>query len=514
LVGPFARVIGGLSAGQRIALLVLTGSIIAGFIAVGFWVRQPDFQLLYGNVPSDGASKIIEALKDQRIPYKVANGGRDILVPANNVYETRIALAGEGLPQGGQVGFELFDQSRLGMGRFTQQIYFQRALEGELSRTISSMEGVEKARVHLVLKDQSVFADRESQPSASVALGLRSGRNMGRQQIQSVVHLVAGSVMGLAPDRVVVVDHKGTLLSGGEKEAGGGLVSASQFEQQHQLETQVEKKIQNMLERALGPNKAVVRVSMEMDFKKVEQTEEKYDPESIAIRSEQRTTESSKKPGQGGDAQQAASGAAATSTKQQETINYEVNKLIRRMVEPSGKVQRLSVAVMVDGRYESPAGGGEPEYVPRTDEELKTYEGLVKEAVGFDTARGDRVTVVNVAFRHPEEDISTEAAGAMEKMMNRRFWISAAQKLLFVILVPLLLLFMVLRPLLKWVTSASPEVTGSRPYQLPRTVEQMETEMGLLPGATGEPELKLRALELAKSDPNRAAQLAKSWLNE
>lgn len=515
LVGPFARLMAGLSMGQRVALMVLTGSVVAGFLVVGLWVKQPEYRLLYGNVPSEGASKIIESLKEQRIPYKVANGGRDILVPADSVHETRIALAGEGLPQGGHVGFELFDRSRLGMGRFTQQIYFQRALEGELSRTVSSMDGVEQARVHLVLKDQSVFADEESQPSASVALKLSSGARMPRQQIQAVVHLVAGSVMGLAPDRVVVVDQQGSLLSGGEKEeAGGGLISASQFEQRRRLETQIEGKVQDMLERALGPNKAIVRVSMEMDFKKVEEMEEKYDPENIAVRSEQRSTESSRKAGQGGDAQQAASGRATTSTKQQETINYEVNKLTRRIVEPSGKIQRLSVAVMVDGRYETPAGGGEATYVPLTDEEIKTYEGLVKDAVGFDAGRGDSVTVVNVAFRQVEEEFPAEAAASVEKMMSRRFWLSAAQKLLFVILVPVLLIFMVLRPLLRWVTSASPGATAARSYQLPRTVEQMEEEMGLLPGATGDAPLKLKAVELAKSDPNRAAQLAKSWLKE
>ncbi len=513
IVGPFAGLLAGLSVGQRIALLVVVCSVLAGFVVVGLWVRQPHYQLLYGKVPSDGASQIIERLKEENIPYKVANGGQDILVPSDKVYETRIALAGEGLPSGGQVGFELFDRSRLGMGRFTQQIYFQRALEGELSRTIARMEGVEQARVHLVLKERSVFADQESQPSASVALGLRSGMRMGRQQIQSIVHLVAGSVMGLAPDRVVVVDHQGTLLSGGETESGEALVSASQFEQQYRLESQMEKRVQDMLERALGPNKAIVRVSMEMDFKKVEEMEEKYDPENVAIRSEQRSSESSQK-SVAGAGQQATSGKPTTSTKQEETINYEVNKLTRRMVEPSGKVQRLSVAVMVDGRYETPAGGGEPKYVPRSDQELKTYEELVKDAVGFDAGRSDRVTVVNVAFRKPTEGIAAEEVSTVEKLMNRRFWISTAQKLLFVILVPVLLVFMVLRPLLKWVTSASPAAPVPRGYQLPRTVEQLEEEMGLLPSSTGEMPLKMKALELAKRDPNRAAQLAKSWLKE
>lgn len=497
--------------GQRVALLMLVGSVVAGFLVVGAWVRQPDYQLLYGNIPSDGAFKIIERLKEERIPYKMANGGKDILVPSERVYETRIALAGEGLPQGGQMGFEIFDRSRLGMGRFTQQIYFQRALEGELSRTISSMEGVESARVHLVLKDQSVFADEASQPSASVALKLKSGVRMGRQQIQAIVHMAAGSVMGLSPDNVVVVDQAGTLLSGGEQEAGEALVNASQFEQQRRLETQTEDKVREMLEQALGPKKAIVRVSMDMDFKKVEETEEKFDPENIAIRSEQRSTESSQK---GAAGQEAASGGAATSTKQQETINYEVNKVTRRLVEPSGKISKMSVAVMVDGRYETPEGEGEAQYTPRTDEELKTYEELVKDAVGFDAARGDRVTVVNVAFRQTEEEIGPEGGVDIQKMMTRRFYISSAQKLLLVTLVPLLIIFMVLRPLLKWVTSTSPGAPSTRAYQFPQTVEQLEADMGMLPSAGGEAPLKARALELAKSDPNRAAQLAKSWLGE
>jgi flagellar M-ring protein FliF len=496
---------------------MLVGTVIAGFLVVGLWVKQPEYQLLYGNVSSGGAYKIVEHLKEQRIPYKITNGGQDILVPANKVYEARIALAGEGLPQGGHVGFELFDRSRLGMGRFTQQIYFQRALEGELSRTISSMEGVEHARVHLVLKDQSVFADEASQPSASVVVQLKSGMSMGRQRIKSMVHLVAGSVMGLSPERVVVVDHQGTLLSGGEEEAGGALISASQFEQQHRIETQSEKKVQDMLERALGPNKAIVRVSMEMDFKKIEEMEEKFDPENVAIRSEQRSTERSQGKDQAGAAagQQTAAGKSNSSTKQQETINYEVNKVTRRLVEPSGKIKRLSVAVMVDGRYETPTGGGESKYVPRTDQELKTYEDLVKDAVGFTATRGDRVTVVNVAFRQPEKQVLPEGAGNVEKLMNRRFWVSTAQKMLVAILVPLLLIFMVLRPLLKWVTTTTPSAPSPRAYQLPQTVGQLESDMGMLPGATGgEAPLRARAQELAKSDPSRAAQLAKGWLSE
>lgn len=509
LFDSFARILAGLSMGQRVALLLLIGSVVAGFLVVGAWVRQPDYQLLYGNMPSDGSFPIIERLKEEHIPYKVANGGRDILVPSERVYETRIALAGEGLPQGGQIGFELFDRSRLGMGRFTQQIYFQRALEGELSRTISSMEGVESARVHLVLKDQSVFADESSQPSASVALQLKSGVRMGREQVQSVVHLAAGSVMGLSPEKVVVVDQSGTLLSGGEQDAGEALANASQFEQQRRLETQTEDKVREMLEQALGPKKAIVRVSMDMDFKKVEETEEKFDPENITIRSEQRSTESSQK-----GAPAAASGGAATSTKQQETINYEVNKVTRRLVEPSGKVSKMSVAVMVDGSYETPAAGGEAQYTPRTDEELKTYEELVKDAVGFDADRGDRVTVVNVAFRQTEVEIGTEGGVDIQKMMSRRFYISSAQKLLLVTLVPLLIIFMVLRPLLKWVTTTTPGAPSARAYQYPRTVEQLESDMGMLPSGGGEAPLKTRALEMAKSDPNRAAQLAKSWLGE
>lgn len=514
---PFARLLAGLSWGQRIGLMVLVGSVVAGFFVVATWLRQPDYQLLYGDLPSTEAGRIVERLRDQKIPYQVTNGGRNILIPAENVYEMRLALAGEGLPEGGHLGFEVFDRSRLGMGRFTQQVFFQRALQGELGRTIGSLEAVKQARIHLVLKDQSVFDNEKSQPSASVVLWLKPGGRMGREQVQAIVHLVAGSVRGLTPERVVVVDQRGVLLSGGEKDKGGGFLSGSQFQHQRQYESRLEKGVEEMLEQALGPNTAIVRVSADMDFRRIEEVEEQFDPEKLAIRSEQRSTESSRKGNQDTQAaagQPAASGQAASSTKQQETINYELNKLTRRLVIPSGRVRRLSVAVLVDGRYEA-QGEGAPTYVPRTEEEIKTYEKLVKDAVGFDSTRGDRVTVVNVAFQRSEQSASPEAGAEVEKLIKRRFWIATAQKLIGIILIPLLLIFLVLRPLLKWITSGLP-VTGGAPasYQLPKTVGQLEADMGLAPGSAAETPLRLRAVEMAKTDPNRTAQLAKSWLKD
>ena len=517
LLGPIAQLMAGLSWGQRIALTVLVGAVMAGFLWVTFWLRQPDYQLLYGDLPSGEAWRIIEKLREQKIPYRIANGGRDVLVSAEKIYEMRLSLAGEGLPESGQLGFEIFDRSRLGMGRFTQRVFFQRALQGELSRTIGSFESVKQARVHLVMASDSVFENQRSQPSASVVLLFKPGGRMGKDQIQAVVHLVAGSVRGLLPEQVVVVDQEGKLLSGAEKDGDAAILSTSQLDFNRQYEAHLEQRVEKMLERALGPNMAVVRVSADIDFTRMEQVEEQFDPEKLAIRSEQRSSETSQKKSGAGESSQAVQGGAAkgaSSKKEQETVNYELNKLTRKWVEPAGKVKRLSVAVLVDGSYKS-EGGGEPVYVPRTDEDIKTYENLVRNAVGFNADRGDVVTVVNVPLHHSNQEISSEEGEVVEKMMNRRFWVTTAQKLLGILLIPLLLVFLVLRPLLKWVTSTR-QGTGvpTTVPDFPKTVGELEEDMGLLPTPTTETPLRLKAVEIAKSDPVRAAQLARTWIKE
>ncbi|MEE8422943.1 MAG: flagellar basal-body MS-ring/collar protein FliF [Thermodesulfobacteriota bacterium] len=520
--------LGGMSVGKKISYLAFIGVVVAGLVVFVLWSQQPVYRVLYANLDPDDAGTVISKIKEQRILYKVEDGGRTILVPKEMVYDVRLDLASQGLPQGGGVGFEIFDRTNLGMSEFVQKINYRRALQGELARTIAQLTEVNGARVHLAMPEPSLFLRDEKKTTASVILKLASGTRLNNSQVRGIVHLVANSIEGLHSEDVTVVDTSGKILT---KSTGGDLqsqMSSSQLEYQNTFEKGMEKRILVLLGKALGTDKARVMVAADLDFKMIERTEEVFDPESVVVRSEERSQEKSKgsSPTSGGAPGVAsnlpgglgASGGASPfeSKRDQETINYEMNKVTSRIIEPTGTVKKLSIAVLVDGTYkalEGAEGEGEKEYVPRSDEELKRIETLVKGAIGFTAERGDVVEIVNIAFTNEPifTDIETLPSPSFIKEL-----LPSILRYASTIVVVVLMIFFVLKPMIRALGGggvggggrmARQSLQGAGPASDMKAIE----EEIIVPKSVGQKE---RLEMTVKDDPQQAARIIKGWLKE
>ena len=401
----------GIAPGKR---LLAIGFVVIAVIAVGAMAvlgATPHMAPLMTNLSPEDVSAITSRLSSSQVPFTLADNGTAILVPDERVMEQRIALASDGLPRGGGVGFELFDESKLGRTRFEERLSYQRALEGELRRTIRQINGVRDARVHLGLPERSLFRERDDKPRASVTLALAPGRRLTDENVQAIVHLTASSVEGLAADAVTVVDTSGAVLASGD---GTHAQNSRQLEHQRGIESELERRATTMLERTVGSGGASVHVSAELDYSTAETTSETYDPDGVVLRSEQTTDETrggaavgaSGIPGSrsnlagttsGSDQVPAGSGAGSAGGRHAQTRNYEVSKTVSHEVSASGKLVRLSVAVLVDAKREKNAEGGTA-VTPRSREELDRFAELVKSAVGFDGRRGDRIEVQSAPF--------------------------------------------------------------------------------------------------------------------
>jgi flagellar M-ring protein FliF len=383
----------------------IVGLLLAAACAWGwsaFSSAHPARSVLFSNLAEDDAARIVERLRAANVPYEIGGSGTTILVPEAQVHETRLMLASEGLPNGGGVGFEVFDAQRFGESEFAEQVKYHRALEGELARTISHLSGVKRARVHLVLPTRSLFADNTQGASASVVVHLVSGWKMREEQVKGIVHLVASSVRGLDPDHVTLVDGDGRSLERPAQDEGELANNADSY--RREIERGKERAAQQMLDTSLGNGKSMVRVAAAVSFTREEVTEERYDPTTIAQRSfqivEEREGGGNKTVGglpgtpsnlPGGEASQTGPGGGSAITRRSETRNYEVSKVLRRAVEPVGRVTGLQVAVVADGRYK---GTGEKrKFEALGSDELARIQKLVAGAVGIDEKRGDRVVV-------------------------------------------------------------------------------------------------------------------------
>ena len=494
---------------KMVALLVVVALVMTAGILLVTWTQKADFQLLYSNLSEEDSGAIVQKLNELKIPYSTSGGG--IMVPADKVYEVRIQLASQGLPQGGGVGFELFDKTSFTMTDFVQKLNYRRALQGELSRTIRSLAEVEQCRVHLAVPEKSLFMQKEDKPKASVLLKLRSGRKLSPGQVQGIVHLVSSSVEGLDPKDISLVNNSGDMLTSIVDE--NLAAPAGQIEYQRNVEKELETRIISMLEPVVGMGKVKSRVAAKLDFTKVEKTEEKYDPDSQVARSEQRNAEkstngtnggvpgvSSNLPGKQPVAPQ--TGSSAHSEKKNETINYEISKTISRIVSASGEVKKLSVVVLVDGTYAAPQGATEKKYSPRTEEEVRQFEEMVKKAIGFTADRGDEVKVVNMPFEVvPLEDLSGAAAPTPVMPM-----LMTGAKYLIPLVAVVLLFILVIRPLMKTVMEPSKE---AQPVMLPRSVADLQKAI-----APSERSSHEQLIEWSKNNPKDATNMIKGWLEE
>jgi flagellar M-ring protein FliF len=514
------------SINQRMIVLVALAGSIAGLIAIAMWTQQPDMQVLFTNLNPEDAGGIVDKLKETKVPYETTGGGNTVLVPSAQVHELRLQLATQGLPHGGGVGFEIFDRTSIGMSDFVQKLNYRRALQGELARTIAQMPEIERARVHLATPERRLFSNDENNRSrASVVLSLRNGQALAKTQVNGIVHLVSSSVEGLQVKDVTVVDGHGRLLSSaaGSDDAAG--LTGSQLEYQRTVEKDIETRIQTMLERIVGVNKAVVRVSSILDFRKVETTEERYDPNSQVVRSEQRGQEkanglngvSGGVPGvqsnvPEGTVQEPTQTSSSNNQTKNETVNYEISRTVSRVVESSGSIKQLSVAVLVDGIYEmaAPSEAGKTgsdkakKYLARPEDDMKRIEEIVKKAMGYSAERQDQVQVTNVQFDIATEEPSAQGIEAAAEPANSftpyiRYGVGGG---LF-----LLILFMVVRPLLSMLgtsgSSSGSSAEGATP-PLPASVSQIEASL------TGKPRSQI--VDMARGNPDTTALVVKQWL--
>ncbi len=386
-------------------VVLFVSILLFGFLI--FQARVADQQLLYANLSTNDASLVANSLKAEKIPYSLKNGGRDIWVSADQIYQTRLDLAANGLPSGGGVGFEIFDKQSFALTDFVQKVNHTRALQGELSRTITSLAPVETARVHLALPEKRLFKNQQKKATASVIITLKPGKELDMSQVQGVVHLVAGSVMGLEPKDVKVIDSRGVVLEGQEKSDKDNLMSLDMLAYQQEVEHRLETRAQDLLDKTMGRDHAVVRVTAALDFSKVEKTEELFDADEPVIRSEQLNQESSTTQIAGGipgvqsnldgNFQEEIDSIPQTSSTSKIT-NYEISKTISKIVNPVGSILNLSVSVLVADRVELDNQGNAASTTPLTPEELKSIENMVGTAIGIVQERGDMINVLSMPF--------------------------------------------------------------------------------------------------------------------
>jgi flagellar M-ring protein FliF len=454
---------------QRVAfssvLLVALG-VIALLASVA---QREDYGTLYANLGPEEAARIVDELSTRGVPHRLSHAGTAIQVPSARVYDLRLELAAKGLPGGGPVGFEVFDAGSLAMTPFQQQLQFRRALEGELARTISRLGPVEWARVHVNLPARTAFAREQLKPTAAVVLGLAAGQSLGPDDAAGIRQLVAGAVENLDAQQITIVDAQGRLLvrpGGAEHDA----LASGAFDVQRSVESSLSDRAQRLLDAALGAGRSVVTVSATIDRKRFEEKQERVNPEESTVLSEQRSEETrttptpiaagipgtpSNLPGGPGAEGGAASGSESVT---RESINYEFTRSRSETVVAMGGVQRLSVAVLVDGTYTAPEvpEGGEAApaaYAPRTPEELTSYTDIVKRAVGFDEERGDEIVVQNLPFRSPLDEVSAEPPGFWESPLLHLL-LPTASRFALVLIGIVLLITLVLRPTLAQLAAA------------------------------------------------------------
>ncbi len=450
----------------RLAVLGVVGAILFGFFAViaANYSGEPK-ALLFSDVNVSDASKMVEALDQMKVDYALKGDGTKIYVPESQVLRLRMQLAEKGLPAGGTVGYEIFDNAdALGTTSFIQNINHLRALEGELARTIASIDGISSARVHLVLPERELFSRDKRDPTASIVLKLAT-RALSGQQVKSIQYLVSSAVEGLTPGHVSIVDERGTLLATGMGDDGQAMITATAEERRIAYERRLRGHVENIVGRVVGAGGARVEVTAQMDMTRVVKTSDLYDPDGQVVRSTQTVEDtSSSQNGKQNDgvtvgnnlpnANQAGAGDGATSrdaaNRTEETVNYEISRTQRTETKEPGRVERVSVAVLVDGTYTTAADGTRT-YQPRSPEELAKIATLVKSAIGFDEKRGDKVEVVNLQFAAPK---TVEAASAAAPAPEGGMWgLSKADlmrigEMAMIALLALVAMFFVLRPLI------------------------------------------------------------------
>ncbi|MDP1678541.1 MAG: flagellar basal-body MS-ring/collar protein FliF [Candidatus Nitrotoga sp.] len=527
----------GFNSKQSIGLLVAAAAMAALLFGMWTWGKTPDYRVLYGNLSDRDGGAIIESLQQMNVPYKFAEGGGALLVPADQVHEVRLRMASQGLPKGSLVGFELMENQKFGTSQFLEQMNYQRALEGELARSVQTLASVQSARVHLAIPKPTVFVKEQQQPGASVVLTLHPGRTLDGSQISGIVHLISSSVPNMPAKNVTVVDQSGALLSSA-KEGSTGQMDATQISYVRQIEQAYINRIEAIIAPLIGANNVRAQVTADVDFAQTEQTAESYkpnqDPKESTLRSQQ-TMASTNGGGQNASgvpgalsnqppvpatapivapssAVAVATGGGVTSSLKESTVNYEVDRTIRHTKLPVGSIKRLSVAVVLNNRTVTDKNGKKSSK-PLNDSEKEQITALVKDAMGFNVSRGDSLNVLNSAFNVEKETIAPE-----EPFWKQPEMIALAKDLLKYLLIAgigLYLLFGVIRPAFRNFSAASAAAVASKTDNAPqaaaqeRSVAQYAAQQA---NNSYENNLEI-AKKIAGQDPKIVASVVQGWVN-
>lgn len=542
-MNPFLQIAQRLGA-TRLIVMGLVGVVMIGFFVflIGR-VTTPQMGLLYSNLDISDSSAIVAQLEQANIPFQVRGNGSQIFVPANDVERIRVQVAQEGLPVGGSVGYEIFDRSdTLGTTNFVQNVNLVRALEGELARTIRSFDNIDAARVHLVLPRRELFTRETREPSASVVIKTRGGRRVEPNQVRAIQHLVASATDGLTINRISVVDDAGNLLARAQDDNPDGTASDDTVaEVRLAAENRLRNSIERLLERTVGIGFVRAEVSVDLNYDRITENDEVFDPDGQVVRSTQTVDENSLTVDRDDDpvtvannlpeaeADQETSGASSTSqtSRTEETTNFEISKSITTRVREFGAVERLTVAVLVDGAR-TIGEDGVPVYTPRTQEELQQLAALVRNAVGFDETRGDQVEVVNMRFADVETPVFEDDTGFLG--LSKSDYFQIAEILLFMIIAVLVIL-LVLRPLVgRSIAAMQPQPEPALPGVEggAGALEGPDTAQGpALPVEEEDPMISLGAVEgqirassvrkigeIIDKHPDEALAILRTWIYE
>lgn len=532
-----------LSNQKKLGLILSAAAVIALLVGALMWSQAPDYRVLYNNVSDQDGAAIITALQQMNVPYKFSeSGGGAILIPEKQVHEIRLRLAGQGLPKGGLPGFELMENQKFGSSQFLEQVNYQRALEGELARSVQSLSAVQSARVHLAIAKPSVFSREKQQPSVSVLLNLYPGRVLGVEQVSAIVHLMSSSVPSLPVKNVTVVDQNGNLLSTQNDGKQDSRFDAKQLEYIQELEENYIRRIEAILTPITGAANVRAQVTADMDFSRIERAEEIYRPnntesEAAAIRSQQTleaTSTGAKLDGgiPGALTNRPPEPAAApieaggenkeegdktpplpTDQKKESTINYEVDKTVQHTQQSTGNIKRLSAAVVVNYRKKVDENG-EVMYEPLTADEIKEINSLVREAMGYSEKRGDSLTVTNGLFT---ADTATILDIPLWKDPDVIMLAKEIGKQLLIAAVVLFFLLKILRPFLKSLTQPPPPVEPEKlsgEAALGQLSEHGDgTALQAIQKSIFDENLK-KAKQLAVDEPAIVANVVKEWISK
>lgn len=494
---------------ERRAMIILVFLIVIG-ASVGLlvWAFKPQYRVLYSDLSLKDSGEIVDVLTEEKIPYRIEREGQRILVPSDKVYQTRLKLASRELPKEKGTGWELFDKTSLGVTDFVQKLNFRRGLEGELARTILQLDPIEAVRVHVVMPEESLFRETRKEPMASVSLRLKGGYRLSAAQVEGITYMVSSAVEGLRVGNVTVIDSKGYVLSERRETDPIMRLTATQLDLQNKVEARLIAKGQELLDKRFGIGRSAIQVTARLDFKSQEVTQEIYDADNPAIRSEEITSTSS----MGSD--------TSSSNSENSITNYELNLTRDRRSKPVGEIARMTIAVMVDGVYnekiDPKTGDSMREFVPLEDKELDGIGSTIKMALGFDSGRGDEIKVVSVPF----QDMGMLDKEVMVTMDRWDLLNKYGQKVVTLIAIGLLLLMV--RNFFRKAEVAAAKRFGVRPAQLePGFEEEPEAlpepsalELRLSRVAREDAMLKEQVTAYTKEKPEMAAKLIRSWLLE